>query len=243
MASASVQRSSPASRAARCSSSASAAPAAGVRRPLQRRAPLRCCPGACCCALLEMRARLGKAAGVERRRPAPISALNWLSAMVALDARQAFGGGDVAGIALEHVGKQRLRLGQVLGASSAFSASASVGHDAARRGRPCRGQSVASLIARIDLERRLERLAGVLELAGGERAFAFGESAQPAPPASARRCRRAPSASCRRGRRRAFVLAPLEHAADFVERLAGRGEIRAAPLRGCARVELERRAC
>ena len=35
-----------------------------------------------------------------------------------------------------------------------------------------------------------------------------------------------------------FVLAPLEHAADFVERLARGGEFVAAPLRGGARVEI-----
>ena len=63
----------------------------------------------------EVRAGFGKPPGVERRESGAHLGVEFVVRHGAPHARQTLGGGHVAGIALEHVGKQRLRLGPVLG--------------------------------------------------------------------------------------------------------------------------------
>ena len=131
MASASVQRSSLGeARGALLGSSAMLRPAP-VSAARCSAAPTSALSGRSWRARFEVRARLGQAAGIERGQARAHFGVELVVGHGALHAREALGGRDVAGIALEHVGEQRLRLGQVLGVLGVFGVGQR-GHHAAR---------------------------------------------------------------------------------------------------------------
>jgi hypothetical protein len=168
-----------------------------------------------------VRARFGQAAGVQRREARAHRGVEFIVGDGCAHARQPFGGADVAGIALEHVGKQRLRLGQSLRVLGVLGVGQR-GHHAAR-GRDLGEPSVASLLPGSILS-AVWKPARDSRIRRRQRAFAFGICAASAAGTSRSISVRTSPVAVRR--LRSFVLAALEHAADVVERLAGRGEIR-----------------
>ena len=121
---------------------------------------------------LQMGVGLAEPAGVQSRKPRAHDGVEFVFGKRAIDARQTLRGRHVAGVALEHIGKQVFCRGQILGRFSVLGIhqrwqyTASGGHLAQPLG--------GFVVAGFDLECGIKSVARILELARLQRAFAGG---------------------------------------------------------------------